>query len=195
MAFALGPCRARVWTDDRLPHSPEIPTEKDWRISGLFKDLPSFQRNKVDRSQLHNIISLGRNKGWFKHVDIKHFLPRKTFLLSPSHSRGDKAVLWHSPVPPSMCPQTSGHCRATILEGIKRLRRTDGFLRKRAKLTQIIVALVHLGDVDLCGSLGNLHNAVVAQAGESMLKHTRHDLAACVVASAHPALVHDFVGA
>lgn len=195
MASALDPCRARVWTDDRLPHPPEIPTEKDWRISGLFKDLPSFQRNKVDRSQLHNIISLGRNKGWFKHVDIKHFLPRKTFLLSPSHSRGHKAALWHSPVTPSMCPWTSGHCHATILEGIKHLRMTDGFLQKKAKLTQIVVALVHLGDVDLCGSLGNLHNAVVAQAGEGMLKHTRHDLAARVVTSAHPALVHDFVGA
>lgn len=75
------------------------------------------------------------------------------------------------------------------------LRTTDGLLWKKAELTQIVVALVHLGDVDFCGSLGNLHNSVVAQAGEGMLKHTRHNLAACVIASAHPAFVHNFVGA
>ena len=85
--------------------------------------------------------------------------------------------------------------RVTILEGMKHLRTTDGFLWEKAKLTQIVVALVHLGDVDFCGSLGNLHNSVVAQAGEGMLKHPRHNLAACVIASAHPAFVHNFVGA
>lgn len=104
-------------------------------------------------------------------------------------------VLWHSPVASCMCPRTSGHCCVTILEGINHLVVTDGFLWKKTKLTQIVVALVHLGDVDFCGSLGNLNNSVVAQAGEGMLKHTRHNLTACVIASAHPAFVHDFVGA
>lgn len=72
---------------------------------------------------------------------------------------------------------------------------TDGFLWKKTKLTQIVVALVHLGDVDFGGSLGNLHNSVVAQAGEGMLEHARHNLTACVIASTHPAFVHNFVGA
>lgn len=72
---------------------------------------------------------------------------------------------------------------------------TDGFLWKKTKLTQIIVALVHLGDVDFGGSLGDLNNAMVAQAGEGVLKHAGHHLAARVVASAHPAFVHHFVGA
>lgn len=72
---------------------------------------------------------------------------------------------------------------------------TDGFLWKETKLTQIIVALVHLGDVDFGGSLGDLNNAVVAQAGEGVLKHAWHNLTARVIASAHPAFVHHFVGA
>lgn len=58
------------------------------------------------------------------------------------------------------------------MEGIDYLAGTDGFLWEKTKLTQIVVALVHLGDVDFCGSLGNLNHAVVAQAGEGMLKHT-----------------------
>lgn len=104
-------------------------------------------------------------------------------------------MLWHSPVAPSTGPRTSGHCRVTVLEGINHLVGTAGFLRKKIKLTQIVVALVHLGDVDFCGSLRNLNNPVVAQAGEGVLKHTRHNLTARVIASAHPAFVHDFVGA
>lgn len=48
---------------------------------------------------------------------------------------------------------------------------TEGFLWKKTKLTQIVVALVHLGDVDFGGSLGNLDNSVVAQAREGMLEH------------------------
>lgn len=52
---------------------------------------------------------------------------------------------------------------------------------------------MHLCNVNFCGSLGNLYNSVVAQAGEGMLKHTRHHLAARVITSTHPALVHDFV--
>lgn len=54
---------------------------------------------------------------------------------------------------------------------------------------------MHLRNVNFRGSLGNLDDAVVAQAGEGMLEHSRHHLAACVVASAHPTLVHDLVGA
>lgn len=54
---------------------------------------------------------------------------------------------------------------------------------------------MHLCNVNFRGSLGNLHDAVVAQAGEGMLEHSRHHLAACVVASTHPTLVHDLVRA
>lgn len=86
-------------------------------------------------------------------------------------------------------------CLSHSSEGIHHLAGTDGFLWKKTKLTQIVVALVHLRDVDFCGSLGNLHDAVVAQAGEGMLKHARHNLTARVVSSTHPTFVHDFVGA
>ena len=72
---------------------------------------------------------------------------------------------------------------------------TGGVLRKQTKLTQVVVALVHLGDVDFCGSLGNLNHTVVAQAGEGVLEHTRHNLTARVIASTHPALVHYFLRA
>lgn len=54
---------------------------------------------------------------------------------------------------------------------------------------------MHLCNVNFRGSLGNLDDAVVAQAGEGMLEHSRHHLAARVVASAHPTLVHDLVRA
>ena len=72
---------------------------------------------------------------------------------------------------------------------------TGGVLRKQTKLTQVVVALVHLGDVDFCGSLGNLNHTVVAQAGEGVLEHARHNLTARVIASTHPALVHYFLRA
>lgn len=83
----------------------------------------------------------------------------------------------------------------STLEGKFQPAAIDDFLWKKTKLTQVVVAFVHLGDVDFCGSLGNLHNSVVAQAGEGMLKHPRHNLTACVVASAYPTFVHDFIGA
>lgn len=78
-----------------------------------------------------------------------------------------------SPVTPSKRWGTSGHhcVHPPIPEGMNPLAGTDGFLWKETKLTQIIVALVHLGDVDFGGSLGDLNNAVVAQAGEGVLKH------------------------
>lgn len=59
----------------------------------------------------------------------------------------------------------------TTPEGLHQLAARDGFLCKQPKLTQIVVTLVHLSDVDFCGSLGDFHNAVIAQAGESMFKH------------------------
>lgn len=44
-------------------------------------------------------------------------------------------------------------------------------MEKVSELTQVVVALVHLRNVNFCGSLGDLYNPVVAQAGEGMLKH------------------------
>lgn len=63
------------------------------------------------------------------------------------------------------------------------------------ELTQIVVALVHFCNVNFRGSLGDLYNSVVAKAGEGVLEHSRHHLAACVITSTHPTLVHNFVGA
>lgn len=52
---------------------------------------------------------------------------------------------------------------------------------------------MHLCDVDFCGSLWNLDNSVIAQASKGMLKHTRHNLATCIITSTHSAFVHDLV--
>ena len=52
---------------------------------------------------------------------------------------------------------------------------------------------MHLCNVNFRSSLGNLYNPVVAQAGEGVLEHSRHHLAARVITSTHPALVQDFV--
>lgn len=178
---------------DRMIDCPiplKFQQKKTGRSLGFPKIFPHFRETKKSVLSFTTLFFLEGTKAG---LNIS-FQERPSYFLRLI-SRGHKVVLWHSPVTPSKCPRTSGHCCVTILDGMKHLRTTDGFLWKKAELTQIVVALVHLGDVDFCGSLGNLHNSVVAQAGEGMLKHTRHNLAACVIASAHPAFVHNFVGA
>lgn len=145
---------------------------------------------------MHNHVFLGRNKGWLKCVDIKYLFARASKISSThvSHVKEEAKrcfgiLQWH-------LLQVQGHLDTTVSrswEGINHLRVTDCFLWKKTKLTQIVVALVHLGDVDFGGSLGDLDHAMVAQAGKGVLEHARHNLTACVVAAAHPAFVHHLV--
>ena len=60
----------------------------------------------------------------------------------------------------------------------------------RVSLTEVVLALHHLCDVDLGGSLWNLHNLVVAHFRKAVLEHARDQLTGCVIPSAHATLIH-----
>lgn len=123
---------------------------------------------------MHNHVSLGRNKGWLKCVDVKYLFAR-TFKISSTHASHVKEEAKRCSGIPQWHPlQVQGRLDTAVSrswEGMNHPRVTGGFLWKKTKLTQIVVALVHLGDVDFGGSLGNLDHSVVAQAGEGVLEH------------------------
>lgn len=176
----------------------EIQRNKDWHVPWLFKEPPPSQRNNLAHYLLHNHVSLGRNTGWLKCVDVKYLFARtfKIFSTHTSHFKEEAKQCFG--IPQWHLFRVQGPLDTAVSRSWEEVNHpivTDGFLWKKTKLTQIVIALVHLGDVDFGGSLGNLDHSVIAQAGEGMLEHTRHNLTACVVASAHPAFVHHFVRA
>lgn len=80
------------------PWPPQTPTEQKMGRSLFFKEPPLSQRNDLAHYRIPNHVSLGKDKGWFTCVAIKHFLAIRTFLTfstQASHFEGDM-VLWHS---------------------------------------------------------------------------------------------------
>lgn len=60
-------------------------------------------------------------------------------------------------------------------------------------LTEVILALDHLSDVDFGGSLWDLYDLVVADFGQAVLEQSRNQPTRCVVPAAHTTFIQHLV--
>lgn len=90
--FCFGPQGVKVQTGSSTPPGHlKLQQNKDWQISSFFKEPLPSQRNNLACYQFHNHVSLGRNRGWPKCVDIKHLLGKGTFFTFSTQASHFKA--------------------------------------------------------------------------------------------------------